>query len=687
MAAREHVMLADSSGNGDRAYERTASYMAQTESSLRHASIGSEASITDSIWRLRSRPRGDGDQASDVASVASSQWSVRRRRVGPRPARPVERLVPATTTERAQRIAARTALQRPAEAGETTNSGEVRLRANPVVVRGGARVSASRKASIAVSDDGSPNMNAVQRLSLSGSGAGSPSLTTVTVSDEDTGELTKSGVSVSLSPITPGARSARKSLHHTRLGSSSGGGSISKNVPDFLSSADGDGTVDEYDAQDEPVARATQPVSADGYGAGIRGGGHAAVTLGRSAPGPDKAGRPPLTPRGDASPRPGVGVGGGVHRSSSLGGAAAVPATTLTSNTVHRHSSSADYPQQQQQQQRNSVGDAAVWTRGGASVGNGSGTAIHRVTEGRRTGADYDAVGRKSLGEESVDDTPISVLKERANREAERNARRDANQPVVPRLALGEITAKRDGQRRSMAYKAAPSGPCEEASDTLMTGGSVLSDVTVSSMTDSATPHVHGSFRSGRSHAAERHGAHDEVVVVDPSPSASAVPQTTTTTTYDSHGSSPARAEPAPPTTATTVTPSRKGSSAKVREDSGATATVSVTHNTAAPTNGGGKSAAEGTPNAPAEAKPVKQKPAPKAEGSTTRPATSTATPVATTSTSAAAPAASTPVRNDAGEAKKRRAFERSGAATAPSKRAPPPPASTKENAKCCAVM
>ncbi|KPA74272.1 hypothetical protein ABB37_09274 [Leptomonas pyrrhocoris] len=642
---REHASL--SSVNGGRAYERAASYMAQTQSSLRHASLGSEASMTGSTRRLRQRrsaDRDDDDEVSDVASVTSSQWSLRRRRVGPRTLRPVP--LPATTvmSERAQRIAARTA--------------ETRLQGNPVVVvRGGARVSASRKSSVTTTENSSPHIQPVQRRSLSASGAASASATTVTVSDDDTVELTKSGVSVSLSPITSGARSGRKSLHHARHGSGSGSGSGSAS----LSVADGELTRSARDAQDEPVPRTVQPVSFDGYGGG------AAAAQRKNGLGPDKGGRPPLTPRDDASPHT---VGG--QRGGSLGAAAAVPATTLTSNTVHRHSSSVDYQQKQQQrlqqpQRRNSAGGSAVATRG-PSVASSNGTAVHRITEGRRSGADYDvAVGRKSFGEESMDDTPISVLKERANREAQHNARRAPDQPVVPRLELGEITAKRDRQHRSASYKVAHGGQADDdndgAADTPVTGGSVLSEVTVSSMTDSATPQGQVLTRSGHRHQRELHPAKEgEDVRVDPSPAASADQRAT----YNSHGASPAREADAADAVATTVSPSRTTAAEATAHQREGSAAVTTTTNSlnAAPTQGGVTTA---TTTEDAAAEPA---------GKAVQPANAPAS-----SASAAAPS-----QKGVSEPKKRRAFEKSGA-TAPAQPTPPPAASTKDNAKCCAVM
>lgn len=695
MAAKEQARMGN---GGQRAYERTASYMAQTESSLRHASVGSEASIAGSVRRLRvcssAEPR---DEASDVASVASSQWSVRqRRRVGPRAGRLVERPLPAatTTTERAQRIAARTAALKTAEAaGEAVDANGSRLQGNAVVVRGGARVTASRKTSVvavtAAADDGVVATQTAQRLSLSVSGAASPSVTTVTVSDDDTGELTKSGVSVSLSPITSGARSGRRSLHHNRHSS----GVASKSAADFLSLADGEGTGDEYDAQEEPVPRTTQPVNFDGYGSAHRGG------LGKGAAAVEKAGRPPLTPRGDASPFHCAGSNG--KRGSdnaNLDGETAAPATTLTSNTVHRYSSSVEYAQQQQrlQQRRSSVdNEAAAPARGSgvASGGGGGATTIHRVTEGRRSSAEYDTLGRKSGGEEPIDDTPISVLKERANREAARNARRDSDQPVVPRLALGEITAKRDRQRRSSSYKTAQDGQGAYAPDTPITGGSVLSNVTVSSMTDSATSHTHGGGgggRSGRHHASQQQPTQGENVCAGPSPSTSAVEpdllhysEKADGAHYNSHNTSPARAE---------AREEKLSLASTVDAEQGCIFSTTALA-TDAPAGGKTAAAAAASNSALALTKKttmVEEKPASEAAEGSMREASPSPAALGPAPASSAAP-----VQSSKGNGRKRRAFETTGSnvAATTSSKAPPPPqsrppsATSKEKAKCCVVM
>lgn len=744
MAAREQLAQFRTAGG----YERTASYMAQTQSSLRHASIGSEASITGSIRRMRRR--ANDDDASDVASVASSQWSVRRRRVGPRTFKPVAAPVPATTTtERAQRIAARTAAQRGAAAGGEGGENGERLQGVPVVVRGGARVAASRKSSV---DAGDSSFFNGQRLGLSGGGAGSGSVTTVTVSDDDTGELNKSGVSVSLSPDTSGPRSARRSMRQSRhnSGAAGGAGSGSRGGSEFISAADGDFGGDCDDGYDDPLPRATQPMSFDAYPAArAAGGGRSALA---AAPAPDKAGRPPLTPRGDASPHPGAGG----RRNSSLGGAQAIPATQLTSNTVHRHSNSFDFQQQRLQQRRDSAEDsatasAATGARGNGALANGT-TATHRVAEGRRSGAEYDAAaGRKSAGggaagnDDMMDDTPISVLKARAEREAAHNARRDSDPPVVPRLALGEITANREKQRRSSSYTVASSGAAAAAGggagaghvgyapQTPMTAGSALSEVTVSSMTDSATPHVGGGggggTRSGRGHGSDHRASHVEDVRVDPSPSVSAVQQTkgsgAKAATYDSHGASPVREESAEVPN-TTVSPSRltvvDATASRRREDGEGVATAppatnsntsnARTNNNASRTNNGSGStvaapagsegqqgstataaagAAASTPAASrtagkgasaAAAAPATKSASRQASPEPKAPAANKTTP---TTAAAAAPTHSSPTGS-----KKQRAFEKQPSANAKGTTAsplPPANAASKEKASCCAVM
>lgn len=742
MAAKENIAAFHTLKDNGFAYERTASYMAQTQSSLRHASLGSEASITGSVRRLRRRVSADrDDDASDVASVASSQWSVRRRRVGPRAMRPVERPVPTatTTSERAQRIAARTAAQRAAEVSGTADSGAadadgVRLQANPVVVRGGAWVSPSRKSSIDVSDGASPNPQApppaAQALNGFVSGAPSASLTNVTVSDEDTGELTKSGVSVSLSPVTSGARSARRSQLQSRHGSGSasggGGGGLSgrsKGAAEFLSCADGDGVGDDIDVQRDPMPRATQPMSFDGYASLTRVAGPP-----RSIVAAEKAGRPPLTPRGDASPH--LSGHGGGRRNSSLGGAQAIPATRLTSNTVHRHSSSFDAQQQQRlTQRRSSIGESANGaTRNSTGPANAA-TATHRVTDDRRSGGDLDGAVRKSTGEDSMDDTPISVLKERADREAQQNARRDSDQPVVPRLALGDITAKRETQRRSTSYTVANAKSHAYAPDTPMTGGSVLSDVTVSSMTGSATPCVmSGGPRSGRAHTSGHRPSHVEDVRVDPSPVASAMQAQKAddrlhhTGTYDSHGASPAREDST--NVATKISPSRHAAvadattaSAKPRDKAeggapavaapaaptsrNATAMSSTNKNnnadhrntTTAGTknkkmNSTGPDERKSTADAAAKPRGEQMSNSVNGTGESRQASPEPKAPAAAAATAASTKPASgqaTSATNATG--KKQRAFEKNNAATTSAKASPLPANASKDNAKCCVVM
>ncbi|KPI87916.1 hypothetical protein ABL78_2994 [Leptomonas seymouri] len=647
MMGREQFNV--NSGNGGHAHERSASYMAQTESSLRHASIGSDASITGSIRRLRQQQNADrDDDASDVASVTSSQWSMRRRRVGPRPLQKVEKPVPGATAERARRMA--------------TDTTATRLPGNQAVLRGGAHIAASRKSAAAVSEGRLLNTQSMQRTNLPASGVASSTVTTITVSDDESVELTKSAASVSLSPITPGTRSDRKSAHHTRRLSGSG----SKSASDLLSGADTEATRDVLDAHDEPVPRTAQPVSFDGLG----GGGYTSAGQWKSAPGTDKGGRPPLTPRGDTSP----GAGGVKRSSSSLGVSATVPATTLTSNTVHRPSNGFDYQQQHQrmQQRRNSAGEAAAATRS-----FNSGTTIHRFTEDRGPASDHDAVGQKPSYEDSIDDTPIGVLKERANREAERNAQRGSNQPVIPRLALSEITAKRDRSRHAHSHDVAHDGSGHYGPDTPMTGDSVLSDVTVSTMTGSDTPHVHVAVRSSRSHPPGQRRTQGADARADRSPLTSAAQQKENvgggdySATYDSHSKSPAPEEEAV-NIATTVSRSRVTAveaTANRSEGNGHVASApspmsTTTKNTKAPTQGGAKATTEANG---AGGKRVSEAAA-RNKGRTSP-------------TPAVAPA-----RSDAGEPRRRRAFEVTSAA-APREPTLPPATSSKEKPTCCAVM
>ncbi|KAK7196589.1 hypothetical protein NESM_000597200 [Novymonas esmeraldas] len=538
LAAVVAAAAAETASNGApapsaRRFDRTPSYLQPTQSSLRHASVGSDVSMTNSVRRLRLRDNGRGIDAGDdddLASVASSQWSVRRRRVRPRV------LKPAVVAYDARGVGG----GRGGGGGGPAVAGASRaaLDNGDTAGRGGARVSTSRSAAM------------LRRPSADGStvpvAASSPSLTIITVSDDDTGELTKSGVSVSLSPMTSGNRTHRKTLQQRR---SSGGRRASG---DQASSPDGEQAGESVDGHDEPVPRSTQPVSFDARGSPSAGAGAGRYTSASTATAPSAQERlPPRTPRGDATPR----AEQQRQRHDSLGSNAPIPATQLyrLSSGTQPADGAAQYRQQQQQQQQyGSPKDAQVPTRG-ASLANGS-TATHRIGDGRSASPEFDA-GRKSSGAGSIDDTPISVLKERANREAERNARREASQPQVPRLALDEITAQRERQRNSGAasYKvvgnAAAAASLADDVETPMSNGSALSDVTVSPMTDTASHGAHGG-RSAGSRASE--GAlHDarprqtasaqydrvEDVAVDPSPSVSAANgRRAADPTYDSRG-------------------------------------------------------------------------------------------------------------------------------------------------------
>lgn len=611
--------------------KRVASYLAPTESSLRRASLGSNQSLPASVRRLRLQV--GSDEEDDLVSLTSQ--SVRSVRPAPMKPRVNDRLTAPELKRHALSYAKSSSASNNIGGGLIVSSSSSKPPPPPpdspvlsshsspravgqnssshqsgVVIRGGPRVAAPRASSPpssrekATREKTAPPLTTIASASAAnesvgagsaaaasrGYGAssihGSPSLTTITVSDDDTGDMTKSGVSVSLSPMTSGNRTRRTPVLRGGGPRGGGGGDSDGGQPSFCM----EGYIeedDEVDAFQEPVPRSTQPVSFDAshvsWGGSSSSRAPAAVSAATpaarysstnlsSAGGSGRAQKPPLSPRDFSRMQ-------------------------LNSNTAATPVAASGRQSQQYRGANRPAGGVATTT----GITGSSSTVSHRIASGGgASSVVYSTTPVKNSGDrEAFDDTPISVLKERANREAELNARRSPSQPQVPRLQLAEITARRDGSCGSTHSSAASHSNLHNYFNqsgylTPASHRSAISIVTVSSMTDSGSPltsqrvvnirrgsgSYHGSANrptAAATHANQRSSgvsssaaSRQEVVAASSRPSDVQVPSNATATQRKNEAAKNGK-EAAPTTATVTSTAAPAAAAAKANGPSAAT--------------------------------------------------------------------------------------------------------------------
>ncbi|KAG5486236.1 hypothetical protein LSCM1_07358 [Leishmania martiniquensis] len=568
--------------------ERRRSYLQTTESSVSQASVASDASIPASVLRLRTRDNGRGDamgDGDDSASAAVSRWplvsrGVRRRewksaslldnggrrkashqravRETGMKARPQSRTlakresVPvgpfdwATPLGLAKDAGAANDANRRSD-GLTSSKGAA---SSNGVVRGGARVLASRNTSLGFGSNGHPTWLRSDGTAAASEGL-SPLLNSAAALDDNISEFSKFTVSVSLSPMTTGGRSYGKPLQVQPQWPS-----ISE-WPGSNTNADPGGLL-EYGASidfreesctlGELESQATQPMNLGELGSACSPG------LSHNAGAPDEGRLPPWTPRSEESPR--------AEHQRHGNGSLDPDALTL----VTKFSRSAERPRGNrplQLRQRNGPSmESQVPTRD-TSVTNDT-TATYQASEAQRFSLECET-DRKSADSDSIESTSFSAQGERTSGEAERNTRCAASRPYVPRLALAELNAKRELQRSTGAasYKIAHGFFYTSAFNRnamMMMDSSDMSDLTVSPMTDSVS---HGG-RSSRCLTSGRPGGfeilqgadHAEMDGNEPSEDVRAGPAASMTvanrhgsaaadySTYESHGNTSAKEDP-----------------------------------------------------------------------------------------------------------------------------------------------
>ncbi|KAG5486883.1 hypothetical protein LSCM4_06351 [Leishmania orientalis] len=494
--------------------ERGQSYLQPTESSLSQTTIGSDASIPASVLHMRTRDNGRGDfmgDGDDAESVAISRWSsvrrgVRRRELknaslvnnGGRRKASQQRI--GTETILKKRSPSRTLSKREsvtegspgwsassslANGANAANDAARRSDGSAAsktatnsngVVSGGARVPGSHSASLGVGSNGcpSPQRSGGAAAALQGP---LPLPNIMAASDDNISEFSKFTVSVSVSPMTTGSRSYGKTLQTQQQWRSTCEWPETNANADLAGLFDYGASIDfreESYTLDELESRGTQPMN-HGDLTSPSGRGRSSTTV---APGEGRL--PQWTSGTEAS----LWAEDQRQSNEGLDPGAATLVPTLFRSTKGPGGDSV----LQRRQRYGPPIDSQAPTRE-ASVASRV-TATHQVSDTRRFSTEYGS-RRRTADSGSIHGTTLSARGERVNCETERNARRAASRPYVPRLALDELNAKRELQRSTGAasYKVARGSLLGSAlyRGTPMTGSCDMSELTVSPMTVTAS--------------------------------------------------------------------------------------------------------------------------------------------------------------------------------------------------------
>ncbi|KAG5507218.1 hypothetical protein JIQ42_06624 [Leishmania sp. Namibia] len=494
--------------------ERRRSYLQPTESSLSQTTIGSNASIPASVLHMRTRDNGRGDfmgDSDDTERVAISRWSsvrreVRRRelknaslvnnggrrkasqqRVGTEailkkrsPSRALSKRE--SVTEGSPGWSASSGLVNGADAAndavrrsDGSTASKAATNSNGVVC-GDARVLGSHSASLGVGSNGCPSQQRSGGASAAVQGP-SPLPNIMVASDDNISEFSKLTVSVSVSPMTTGSRSYGKTLQTQQQWRSTCEWPESNANADIAGLFDYGASIDfreESYTLDELESWGTQTMD-HGELTSPSGRGRSSPTV---APGEGRL--PQWTPCTEAS----LWAAGQRQSNEGLDPDAPTLVPTLFRSTKGPGGDSV----LQRQQRYGPPIDSQAPTRE-ASVASGV-TATHQVSDTRRFSTEYGS-RRRTADSGSIHGTTLSARGERVICETERNARRPASRPCVPRLALDELNAKRELQRSTGAasYKVARGSLFGSAfyRGTPMTGSCDMSELTVSPMTATAS--------------------------------------------------------------------------------------------------------------------------------------------------------------------------------------------------------
>ncbi|KAG5511574.1 hypothetical protein GH5_06528 [Leishmania sp. Ghana 2012 LV757] len=520
-AIRAYVLKAGANGSKYQSlppavqrWERRRSYLQPTESSLSQTTIGSDASIPASMLHMRTRDNGRGDfigDGDDTESVAISRWSSVRRGVRRRElknASPVNNGGRRKASQ--QRVGTETILKKrsPSRAlskresvtegspGWSASSGPVNgadaandaarrsdgstaskaaTNSNGVVC-GGARVLGPHSASLDVGSNGCPSQQRSGGAADALQGP-SPLPNIMAASDDNISEFSKFTVSVSVSPMTTGSRSYGKSLQTQQQWRNTCEWPESNANADLAGLFDYGASIDfreESYTLDELESWGTQPMDHREL-ISPSGRGRSSTTV---APGEDRL--PQWKPCTEAS------LWAEDQRQSNEGLDPDAP--TLVPTLLRSTKGAGGDSVLQRRQRYGPPIDSQAPTRE-ASVASGV-TATHQVSGTRRFSTEYGS-RRRTADSGSIHGTTLSARGERVSCETERNARRAASRPYVPRLALDELNAKRELQRSTGAasYKVARGNFFGSAfyRGTPMTGSCDMSELTVSPMTVTAS--------------------------------------------------------------------------------------------------------------------------------------------------------------------------------------------------------
>ncbi|KAG5485269.1 hypothetical protein CUR178_06632 [Leishmania enriettii] len=495
-------------------YERGRSNLQPTESLLSQATIGSDARIPASVLRMRTRDNGRGDfmgDGDDAESVATSRWSsvrrgVRRRELknaslvnnGGRRKASQQRVGTETilkkqspsralskregVTEGSPGWSASSSLVNGADAADDaaprsdgSTSSQTATNSNDVVC-GGARVPGSHSASLGVRSNGclSPQRSGGAAAALQGP---SPLPNIMAASDDNISEFSKFTVSVSVSPMTTGSRSYGKALQTQQQWRSTCEWPESNANADLAGLFDYGASIDfkeESYTLDEFESRGTQPMN-HGELTSPSGRGRLSTTV---APGGGRL--PQWTPGTEAS------LWAEDQRQSNEG--LAPGARTLVPMLFRSTKRPGGDSVLQRRQRYGPPIDSRAPTRE-ASVASGV-TATHQLSDTRRFSIKY-GLRRRTADSGSIHGATLGARGERVSCETERNARRSASRPYVPRLALDKLNAKRERQLNTGAasYKVARGSLFGSAlyRGSPMTGSCDMSELTVSPITVTAS--------------------------------------------------------------------------------------------------------------------------------------------------------------------------------------------------------